>query len=62
MLLSTFDGFNLESRQKLLYKLYLFDDTYFVLNQCLGEMQRIAFRLMLSSCVSVCVRVCIWKK
>ena len=25
----------------------------------LGEMQRIAFRLMLSSCVCVCVRVCV---
>ena len=25
----------------------------------LGEMQRIAFRLMLSSCVCVCVSVCL---
>ena len=28
-------------------------------HQFLGEMQRIAFRLMLSSCVSVCVSVCL---
>ena len=27
--------------------------------ESLGEMQRIAFRLMLSSCVCVCVCVCV---
>ena len=34
------------------------NDICFIANSFLGEMQRIAFRLMLSSCMCVCVCLC----
>ena len=47
-------------RSAVLLKLFKINGRkYYVHETFLGEMQRIAFRLMLSSCVCVCVCVCL---